>query len=140
MICDKFKIVTYEEALKLKKLGFDEVCDMAYCNTNDAVELKSMYEEWEQHPMNNSDIESYLFDVREEGNDCTAPSYIEVWMWLWRNKKIFFSPCRNSIDIEESQDGMWMYAKEVAELDSIDDTEEAIIIAIRYLLNNDLIK
>lgn len=59
--------------------------------------------------------------------NCT---YIDVWLWLWREKK------RNVTPIPTSPwDGFWS-----SEGGKYPDPEEAIIAAIEYLVDNDLIK
>lgn len=65
-----------------------------------------------------------------------VPTYMQVWLWLWREKKIH-------IEIVERQDN-----ETVAYVGNGRDTkrflkhdpEEAIIAAIEYLITNDLIK
>ena len=65
-----------------------------------------------------------------------SPSYLEVWLWLWREKK-------KDIDIIFSADeGGWTFMQNPSPCDCglYDDPEEAIIAAIEYLVNNNLIK
>lgn len=57
-----------------------------------------------------------------------APAYLEVGLWLWREKDIY---C-------EIKDGYLYVAGD--ELECYNDPEEAIIEAIEYLVDNDLIK
>lgn len=81
----------------------------------------------------------YLFD--KNGNPCneytedeiyTRPTYLEVWLWLWREKK-------ESIDIlsAHNHDAL-VYINN--ELKGFKDPEEAIAMAIEHLVDNDLIK
>lgn len=67
------------------------------------------------------------------------PTYIEVWLWLWREKKIktLLSPVFD--DDGNDRDKVWI-AIEAKEFDEYDDPEEAIIAAIEYLVDNNLIK
>lgn len=68
-----------------------------------------------------------------------APTYLEVWLWLWREKKIDLSIIGQSID-------KWavsiftgdVIATEV--LLNFTDPEEAIKQGVKYLVDNDLIK
>lgn len=51
---------------------------------------------------------------------CDAPTYIEVWVWLWRKKKV---------------DKQHLFI-----LDPNKDPEESISAEIKYLVDNNLIK
>lgn len=63
---------------------------------------------------------------------CVAPTFLEVWLWLWREKKI-------AIEADYSlQHGYWINGGICGE--SFEDPEDAIIAAINYLVDNDLIK
>lgn len=68
-----------------------------------------------------------------------APTYMEVWLWLWRSKNI-------SIDIDYLHGIFWgahTYGEYVKNNDGepeYSDPEEAIAAAIKYLVENDLIK
>lgn len=59
-----------------------------------------------------------------------APTYLEVWLWLWREKKIALSIIK---------DGNGWYGFEIFQ-GHLNDPEEAIIAAIEYLVINNLIK
>lgn len=61
-------------------------------------------------------------------NLADIPTYLEVWLWLWREKDIQCS----------IKDGYVYIGSD--ELDYYSDPEEAIIGAIEYLVDNDLIK
>lgn len=80
-----------------------------------------------------------------EGDDtfvAVAPTYLEVWLWLWREGRIcleiekLYAPesyiQRGCVCGTEQCEGF--YTPEVA------DPEEAIIAAITYLVDNDKIK
>lgn len=61
-----------------------------------------------------------------------APTYLESWIWLWREKKSI---------IQVLFDGEWYCQSTTAnQAFSSSDPEEAIIAAIDYLVDNDLIK
>lgn len=68
-----------------------------------------------------------------------CPTYLEVWLWLCREKKIY-------IRLDMATDTcLWYYAitikyEIVAVGCKFADPEEAIIEAIEYLVDNDLIK
>lgn len=68
-----------------------------------------------------------------------APTYLEAWLWLWREKKIM-------IDIKGFKNSYVVEANIKSDdyttfnTDYSDDPEEVIIAAIEYLVDNDLIK
>lgn len=67
-----------------------------------------------------------------------APTYIEVWLWLWREKKIYLNTDTTKKDI------VCIYwdstiIHEIKDM-KIADPEEAIVIAIEYLVTNNLIE
>lgn len=69
------------------------------------------------------------------GERYDAPTYLEVWLWLWREKNI-------RIEIINSKVTTQCYASINDEKDTIlfDSPEDAIVAAINYLVDNDLIK
>lgn len=73
-----------------------------------------------------------------------APTYLDVWLWLWREKKIAIGcPYENTYNywftnINAENDKsliLWKYSSGERK-----DPEEAIEKAIEYLADNDLIK
>lgn len=64
-----------------------------------------------------------------------APTYLEVWLWLWKEKNIKFS-------IEPNDNLSECYTTDLGYLISEfgDDPEEVIVSAIEYLADSDLIK
>lgn len=84
-----------------------------------------------------SNGETYIFeDMFDHIPDycCDAPTYMEVWLWLWREKKI---------NIKDSRDGaiwIWIGDNPSIYLQVSIDPEEAIITAIKYLVENNLVK
>lgn len=82
-----------------------------------------------------SDGEPYDWNEIEEWDDkyyskISAPTYLDVWLWLWREKKI-------AIEILHTNKQGW-YADLMR--DSNSDPEDAIKNAIEYLVKNVLIK
>lgn len=63
------EFVTYEQALALKELGFDEPCFGWY----QSIRLKKEYHPQKEHSGN----QSYM---RKE--DCTAPTFSQVFRWF----------------------------------------------------------
>ena len=102
------KRVTYKVAQALKKRGYKFTPAPCSFFTN---ETNSWWDE--------NDEELYSF-----------PTYLEVWLWLWREKKINVTPIVTTGIIEFwSRDGKIHF-----------DPEEAIIVSIKHLVDNDLIK
>ncbi len=71
------------------------------------------------------------------GECYAAPTYLDVWLWLWREKKI-------QIDVEfisSNLVGNFVLGQRVFTNGCYQiDPEDAIIAAIDYLVDNDLIK
>lgn len=83
--------------------------------------------------------EGNIFVPRNRGEDekyseCDAPTYLDVWLWLWREKKL---------EIEVFNDGVGLTSQvrmQGRPQFFNKDPEESIIAAIEYLVDNDLIK
>lgn len=70
-------------------------------------------------------------DICDDVPTYACPTYLEVWLWLWRKKKI-------AVEADYSlQHGYWINGGICGE--SFEDPEDAIIEAIEYLVDNDLI-
>lgn len=74
-----------------------------------------------------------------------APTYLEVWLWLWREKNKSISIICDEddrleanwyVNAEKLTGGIGSFTEQVF----FSDPEEAIIAAIEYLVDNDLIK
>lgn len=67
----------------------------------------------------------------------SAPTYLDVWLWLWRCKKscigILFDEGDCAVEI-------WSNKSFLRDFESKFDPEEAIANAIDYLVENELIK
>lgn len=69
---------------------------------------------------------------------CVCPYIMEVWLWLWREKdmKLLFYPTYK-------EDSSYSYIQGLSipfNKEEYNDPEVAIIAAIEYLVDNDLIK
>lgn len=66
-----------------------------------------------------------------------APTYFDVWLWLWRCKKacigILFDEGNCAVEI-------WSNKSFLRDFENKFDPEEAIINAINYLVDNNLIR
>lgn len=67
-----------------------------------------------------------------------APTYMEVWCWLWREKEIKIVPEPRQKVFVYIKASFYELLKEFAS--GFEDPEEAIIAAIEYLVDNNLIK
>lgn len=79
--------------------------------------------------------EGTLVDLVKDGGICygpVSPTYLEVWLWLWREKRIFIkvSECTCYISINGK------FFSGIPKK----DPEEAIVATIDYLVDNNLIK
>lgn len=66
---------------------------------------------------------------------CFCPTYLEVWLWLWREKKIHID-----VDSDCNGDGALSFDYKTREAHEANDPEAAIEKAIKYLVENNLIK
>lgn len=66
-----------------------------------------------------------------------APTYLEVWLWLWREKKACISLLFDDGDCTIE---IWNNKSFIRDFESKFDPEEAIIAAIEYLVTNKLNK
>lgn len=64
-----------------------------------------------------------------------VPTYIETWLWLWRDKKLYID-----VDLAIGTEETVSYLHYNLEAFESNDPEEAIKKAIEYLIDNDLIK
>ena len=109
--------VSFEVAKAIKDAGYPQEGGMYYNEDGDLI-LPWYF--------NNEDV----FVV--------APYYLEVWLWFWREKKMFLSPWYmpiGRVHIDIIDDIMYLET-----LYTRADPEEAIEAAIEYLVTNKLIK
>lgn len=112
------KRVSFEVAKALKEAGYPQKGISYYWYSKEDTECYS-----------ESDLDEigYVF----------SPTYLEVWLWLWREKKIPIDLC--SVDNER-----WAYFEQGINISRdgyiYRDPEEAIIAAIDYLVANKLLK
>lgn len=71
-----------------------------------------------------------------------CPTYLEVWLWLWREKKICLEIEKLYAHESYIQRGCVCGTEQCGEFytPEVADPEEAIINAIKYLVDNNLIK
>lgn len=111
------KRVSFKVAKALKEVGYPQrFIDCAYYEDNKLHHIEDPYK-------NCRTIIAY------------APTYIEAWLWLWREKKIYITFCEHgggAICSMSNGKSIFNFSNE--------DPEESIIEAIRYLIDNDLLK
>ena len=70
-----------------------------------------------------------------------APTYFEVWDWLWREKKCYIQP---ELCFKSNNESSFVCIDKINHIalvkSSSQDPEEAIIAAIEYLAENNLLK
>lgn len=66
----------------------------------------------------------------------SLPTYLEAWLWLWREKKISILLNNGAVVLIQNTDLMW----HIVYQNNYSDPEDAIANAIEYLVDNDLIK
>ena len=70
-----------------------------------------------------------------------APTYFEVWLWLWREKKCYIQP---ELCFKSNNESSFVCIDKINHIalvkSSSQDPEEAIIAAIEYLVENNLLK
>lgn len=69
-------------------------------------------------------------------NTASIPTYLDVWLWLWREKNIRIREYITKIVIYNNDEIGYITQL----LNTHNDPEEAIITAIEYLVDNNLIK
>lgn len=106
------KRVSFNIAKVLKETGYPQEGD-----------VHSTYYD-EQHK------ETFVPFVCNRSRDYLAPTYMEVWFWLWDK----------GICIEIKNNHYYTLTKVNNQRFHGDDPEEAIIAAIEYIIDNDLIK
>lgn len=120
------KRVSFEVAKAIKEAGYNEPCDMYY-HIYDSV-----YDSQMSLEMTGNGCADFLNSNNHYR--CAAPCALDVWLWLWREKKI---------ETEIYNDGVGLTAQiriQGRPQFFIKDPEEAIIAAIEYLAEKSLIK
>lgn len=139
------KIVSFEVAKAIKILGFHGATNHFYSDGYDdednpehefvlcGASIPTYVQDW-------NDINKYPeYDkthIDYWRNVWSAPTYIEVWLWLWREKKKWID-----VSFSLDEDG-WTFMQNPSPCDCglYSDPDEAIEAAIKYLVENNLIK
>lgn len=105
------KRVAFKVAKAIKEAGYPQECGLWFSS------------DWRE------------FSYTEDYSNCYAhPTYLDVWLWLWREKGIEILPTG----------GIIVQGKGKIEINNfynyLNDPEEVIIIALDYLVENNLIK
>lgn len=75
------EFVTYEQALALKELGFDEECLAIYTHNNSHYEKGSFFLH-HPHPFTIEELTPQVQDVRESAVYILAPLYQQAFRWF----------------------------------------------------------
>lgn len=124
------KRVSFNVAKAIKEAGYPQgwECDEHYC-----LESEGEYGYQIGDLVSVNTIHKNCLEV------VSAPTYMEVWIWLWREKKI----CINCNYDKYNLPPMWWCNNEDRinyNSPNFDGPEEAIIGAIEYLVDKNLIK
>ncbi len=125
----KLKRVSFEVAKALKEAGYPQGVTEYVYNNDGSFSSRYDYDSWGIDT-------STLVDM---------PYAMEVWLWLWREKKISIEISERFNNIDAN---MWdnkdyknpIYLFDIDDRHNYPDPEEAIIAAIEYLVTNNLIK
>lgn len=122
------KRVTFKVATALKEAGYPQEwheCEYYYTE-NGELKRSGDYEGYS--------IEDITYNQRYA---IPAPTYLEAWLWLWREKNIWIE-----VVIDKSTNKAYPIINDHTDwiFDSDENPEEAIIGAIEYIVNNNLIK
>lgn len=137
------KRVSFKVAKALKEAGYNEPCDMYYHIYDDSDIVDGEYESQMSLEATGDGCQSFLNALNHYR--CAAPYAFEVWLWLEKDKGTIIHP-----DSTYVEDGTVKYAT-ITHLDQedfhsvgskfkYDSSEEAIIAAIEYLVDNNLLK
>lgn len=146
------KTVSFEIAKALKEAGYPQPqTDVwGYVHRPNNCYFTGIHHYWdENHERQISWDETNQFHITDDwadeiepsfyGSAIAAPTYLEVWLWLWQVKKI----CINcNLDKYNLIPQWWCNNEDGINYNTpnFNDPEEAIIAAIEYLVENDLIK
>lgn len=114
---EELKRVTFKVANAIKEAGYPQDYNNAIYSEDGHIHVNITYE--------------YRLYVKEHKLGYDAPSVLEVWLWLWQNK---------GICIEIKDNCYYVLAKVKNQRFHGDNPEDAIIAAIEYLVDNNLIK
>lgn len=124
LFCGDMKQVSFKVAKALKESGYpQEKHNGMYFKDGDKtpqnIIVKSII---------GSNVDEYLI---------SAPTVLEVWLWLWKEKGIYLnidSKVRNITGV------LIIIDEKIIKFIEENDPEDAIIAAIEYLVDNNLIK
>lgn len=140
------KRVSFKVAKAIKEAGYPQVCNSPCYITEDCTKKYDadydgdmpIIEKEEYNEGQYIDIFGY---IDEECNPprCYAPTYIDVWLWLWKKKNLYIDIVSYNSCVVVSVWGK--NTEKISEnIEYYSDPEEAITEAIEYLVNNDSIK
>lgn len=123
------KRVSFEVAKAIKEAGYPQTPAGSGYSTKEQWIDGVMFKE-------GSYIDLDAFDV-ESDNFVSIVSYLDVWLWLWREKKKWIE-----IVIDKSTNKAYPIINNHTDwiFDSNDNPEEVIVAAIEYLCKNNLIE
>jgi hypothetical protein len=99
------EFIPYEQALELKKLGFDEPCFAWYAENKKLQISPDVYKKWTSKPCNNSNI------IIVFNSDCvTVPTFSQAFRWF-REKYNLYSFVQPLLNDDELKQYVYWYVK-----------------------------
>lgn len=143
----ELKIVSFNVAKAIKEAGYQQGY-LTEVYLMSAIEKELAYREFGLFPKDYfpGELVSAGSYSKYDVETCDAPTYLEVWLWLWREKKMPIECVKdwttsnwyfNIVDLVKLTDTTGVESSDYL---LYSDPEEAIISAINYLAENDLIK
>lgn len=144
------KRVSFKVAKAIKEVGYPQVYNSPCYVTEDCIKEYDRDYDGDMPIIGEREYTEgqYIdrFSYRDEECDpprCYAPTYLDVWLWLWREKNIQFA-VNGICDCHKRTmyvgcDCCTLQLGGITTEES-NDPEEAVIKAIEYLVDNNLIK
>lgn len=126
------KLVTYKVAKALKEAGYlQPITGFGYATKQQTIDFCN-FDEGDIFDLDTfpPELDDYVF----------CPTYLDAWLWLWKDKKLYIDICS---DWDATSMSIWGDGgSRPLLIDPIEysDPEEAIASAIEYLVENNLIK
>ena len=122
------KRVSFKVAKALKEAGYPQEYEAFYSNDGE-LHVNMSYE-----------YKTYMY---KNQIGYSAPTYLDVWLWLWREKKIYINVILAYLTdfhyVVYRNDYEWIKIVEPNK-NRYSTPEEAIVASVNYLVENDLIK
>lgn len=123
------KRISFKVAKVIKDAGYPQIGNMNYASVDGATVMSDVTITIPVGEL--IDTNDYLGYVSSDF--ISAPTYLEVWLWLCKEKEI-------EIEVFNTNYGWYCLLNNDYQCDYGENPEEAIVAAIEYLVDNNLIK